>query len=119
MTSDQFQYSMGSIFSVFGRAEYPAERVRMIYDEVKDLTQHEFDQIVANFVGSFRVKYAPMPSHFREEAYAMRKRRFEKAVEHVWASEDPRDKRPMEAVLKRLGANSLTDAIFNKPRGES
>lgn len=107
----EFERAMKPIFETFGTAEYPAPRVKLIYDDVDDLTEIEFRQIVKHFCKTKPVKYPPLPTHFHEEAHNVRKARLQPVSTVLPVGIDVRDGPGLEHATKAFGAGSAYEAV--------
>lgn len=106
----QFEQAMKPIFETFGKAEYPPQRTKLIYDDVSDLTEFEFRSIVKHFCKTKSVKYPPLPGDFNTEAQGQRKLREHRAVERVLATEGQHQGGTLERILKQMGASNIWEA---------
>lgn len=73
MKTEHFKLEMTRIARVFGAANYPADRNRLIWAEVSDLPDDRFSKIVNHFIGNRKIEYPPMLKDFIEEAHQQRK----------------------------------------------
>jgi len=70
MNPMEFDIQMGRLRNVFGDKNYPDERTKLIWSEVRDLPQYYFAKLCDRFIGDSR--QAPILNDFRTEAYQFR-----------------------------------------------
>ncbi len=66
MIKSNFLAEMGRVFNVFNKSNYPDERLDLIFEEVKYLSESHFTSLVDFFIKG--KKGAPLPNDFRKEA---------------------------------------------------
>lgn len=72
MTPQDFQTQMSRLTETFGKTPYGTERVKLLWNEVKDFDARWFERLVSRFIGDCR--QAPLLSEFREAASRERER---------------------------------------------
>ena len=117
MTNEFFKLQMNIIMSDFGREEYTANRMQIIWEHCQDLPNSSFERIVKHFCATKSVKYPPLPTHFHEEALNQRKilnnsgdrksRNHEGELTHSSGE-------ALSDILKKYGVVSLADVIRKK-----
>lgn len=113
MTTEEFAKQMDRIVDSFDEKTYNRERVRLIYKEVKELTQKEFESICDEFIGRNSFRYPPLVPAFREAALLAKKRRLgsqTKAAATKLKSQAHRND-GLKQYLDKLGAKSVFDAM--------
>lgn len=68
MKASSFDFEMKRITDVFGIKNYPSERIELIWNTTKNLSDESFNKIVNYLISSFR--FAPLPKDFDEAAKA-------------------------------------------------
>ena len=100
---------MERIIDTFGQENYGRERMKLIHEEMKPLTDRELVRAVTELIATVPTKYPPLIPRFREAKLEAFKRRFNKDVEQVTEKLDKRS--GLAEALEKLGAKSLADAI--------
>lgn len=108
LSKTEFKRQMERLKTSFGPENYDLERAKLIYQEVKDLSDNQFSGVVTLLISTRPRKYPPNVTDFREKAYEARKVLFENDVTKV--AREFRNN-GLENCLKELGADSLVDAI--------
>jgi hypothetical protein len=111
VTQSEFDSQMQRITGTFGDGRvYSRERVAMIWGSVSDLSAKSFSNIVNLFIATLR--QPPLPSDFREAAYAERKRSFESDVVGAAKAMDIPWQNGLQAFLAREypGCKTLNQA---------
>lgn len=79
MTQNDFNIQLGRIYSVFGEKQYGKERLSLIWQSCKELSDYAFIRIVDNFISSAR--FAPLPKDFKDAAIAEKSKSFNDLVD--------------------------------------
>lgn len=121
MTRSFFMSQVERLKRFFGAEPFHIERLTLIWPEVKELPDENFRKIVDQFIGERRPQWPPAVSDFREKAEEQRKIVFQAQVSKAFgtlqkeARKHPENK-GLQAVLEKMGVESLMDAVFKKQR---
>lgn len=72
ISENHFRYQMNRLAETFGANHYKSERVRMIWQAIKDLSDHWLEKTVDSFIGYQR--HAPLLEEFSGEISKERER---------------------------------------------
>ncbi len=114
-----FVEEMKKITKVFGTQNYPQDRLRLIWEQVADLSEWQFTKIVEHFCADRNVNYPPMRKDFIEEAHRQRSTQKEQETKQFakMIEQPVTDGSALKNFLDQLGARSIKEAIFKKRGG--
>lgn len=115
ISKHEFKKQMERLKTAFGNENFDQERAKLIYQEVKDLTDVQFSGVVTLLISTKPRKYPPNVLDFREKAYEAKKVLFENQVTKV--ARDFKNN-GLEKYLKDIGAESVVDAMKKVKNGE-
>jgi hypothetical protein len=72
MRDEEFNYQVNRLIKSYGEKSFPAERLVLLHQEVKDFSAEWFKRVVDRLIADSR--YAPLLSDFREEIARERER---------------------------------------------
>lgn len=67
MTKFDYERLFIKLITQFGSKAFSQDRINLIYDEVKNITSHDFERLVTYFIG--HSKTAPLVPEFRKAIY--------------------------------------------------
>lgn len=118
MTHQFFRVQVERLARYFGDDAFHAEKLKLVWPEVKDLTDPQFQRLVDLFIGERSPRYAPNVSDFREKALEQKRQAFREQVRGASMSVHSEALRPgkegLKKALEEMGAKSLMDAIFKR-----
>ena len=105
--------SAGALQISFRRKKYSDEQHKIIWANVKDLTEPEFTKIVTSVISSFR--NAPLPIDYIEMAKKERRERFNaqlmSELGETTKNASQGDLEALRAYCESIGAANLQDAV--------
>lgn len=110
----QFEKGVNRLRDVYGDRFYPDERVKVLWQEVKDLPDSWFDSVVTRFIAEH--DRAPMIPQFREEIskyrervhYAQKREHKEDALE-FWSSFEGEDLHTICENIRKIAEGKATE----------
>ena len=106
MTKDHYAFQIKRLIGLYPNA-YPKERVLMIWNDLKWITDDQFTKIIDEYISSSR--YAPSVADFRYQASVIREKLVEK-------QKDEARKEAKQFWLNNLSDNE-TKCLMNTIRG--
>ena len=112
MDRSSFEQSFMKIISTFGNKNYSAERIALIYNEVRSYSASDFNQLVSHMVGNYR--NAPLVIDFKKAIFDLNLRPERKEVIETTAT-------PVqpENLLYHLDGNAWADNTHIYLRGNT
>lgn len=119
MNQPFFFEEMKKLMKVFGSQNYPPDRVRLIWEQVADLSEWQFTKIVEHFCADRNVNFPPMRKDFIEEAQRHRSTQKEQETKQfaTMIEQPPSDGSALRNFLDQMGVKSVKEAIFKKRWG--
>lgn len=119
MKQSYFVEEMKKLAKVFGSQNYPQERVRLIWEQVEDLSEWQFTKIVEHFCADRNVNFPPMRKDFIEESQRHRTTQKEKELKQFtrMVEQQPSDGSALRKLLDQMGVKSVKEAVFKKRGG--
>lgn len=119
MNAEVFTAEIDRLKNHFGPAEFSIEKQKLIWAEVRDLSNEDFRRIVEILIGEKKPDWAIKLSEIRELANQRRKVRRtmdEKAASKNWREQAKGREWPdgLKHTLNDLGVKSLLEAITKK-----
>ena len=107
----------------FGPDVYTKERLGLVWREVSDLQDKQFEKLVNFLIGEYSVRYPPTVSVIRDQVNSLKKQeeqKIENSGANRWKKDfEDRQESPdgLNNALKSAGASSLLEAVLKmKPK---